>query len=60
MCNFIGCNIRPNYNYKGEKKGIFCNSHKLDGMIDVINKICPYKDCKIRSNYNFEGQKPLF
>ena len=34
------CLVRPNYNYDNEVTGIYCTSHKLDGMVDVINNRC--------------------
>ena len=40
-----------------EKIGLYCNEHKLDNMIDVINKKCIFKDCLKISNYNYEDQK---
>jgi hypothetical protein len=37
-CNTDKCNIRPTFNYKNEKKAIYCLSHKLENMVDIINK----------------------
>lgn len=43
MC--IVCHkVQPCYNYKGEKKGLYCVNDKLDGMIDVTKKTCPKCD----------------
>jgi len=38
MCNYDGCNKRPTYNKPGLKKGMYCSVHKLEGMMDVVNK----------------------
>ena len=60
-CNFEGCKIIPQFNFEGLKKGLFCFTHKLEGMIDVKHKRCEYKGCKTRSAYNIEGNsKALF
>jgi hypothetical protein len=57
-CQEEGCKIMPVYNVEGEKKGIYCKSHKKDSMIDVINKnkICIEPNCKTRATYNKEGE----
>ena len=34
------CDIRPLYNYNNETKGLYCNEHKLDDMINVKSKRC--------------------
>jgi len=39
-CNEDGCEIIPNFNYRGETKGLYCASHKLDGMENVKAKKC--------------------
>jgi len=54
-CIHEGCNIQPKYNFEKEKKGLYCSSHKLDGMIDIKNKTCIHEGCKIQPNYNNEG-----
>jgi hypothetical protein len=51
------CNVMPNYNYKGEKQGIYCAKHKKNGMIIVTNKSCLDDECNIRPHYNYEGEK---
>ena len=39
-CKLEGCDKRPYYNTPGETSGLYCKDHKVDGMIDVKNKIC--------------------
>jgi hypothetical protein len=51
------CNNRPLYNYKGEKMGIYCKEHKLDDMIDVLNKTCIIGNCELKPSYNYKGKK---
>jgi len=55
MCKEKGCKIRPCFNKEGETKGLYCSTHKKDGMVNVIQKNC--LECKKRPNYNKEGQK---
>ena len=58
-CLYRGCSCKqPCFNVKGEKKGIYCAKHKLEGMVDVKSKHCAELGCKIRPTYNFEGNKP--
>ena len=47
------CNKRPNFNYINETKGIYCNQHKLNDMIDVNNKKCISPDCNKQPKYNY-------
>ena len=56
-CVYEGCTTLPNYNFKGEKRGLYCKKHKEDGMIDVIHKTCVYECCTTRPTYNFKGKK---
>ena len=50
------CNTRPSYNYESEKKGIYCNKHKKEGMIDVQSQKCIHENCKKCSSFNNEGE----
>lgn len=34
------CKTIQNVNYEGEKKRLYCNVHKEDGLMDAINKTC--------------------
>ena len=56
MCIYPNCKVRPNYNIDGETKGLYCVTHKLDGMVDVKHKTCIYPNCKVRPNYNIDGE----
>jgi hypothetical protein len=60
-CKFENCFKSPNYNYQGEKKRLYCNSHKLEGMIDVKNKSCENIGCIKLPVFNYiNSQKPRF
>ena len=56
MCIIKGCKVRPAYNKEGEKTALFCSSHKLEGMVNVISKTCIHEGCKVIPVYNKEGQ----
>lgn len=59
---------RAYYNYPHIKQLIYCNEHKLPGMINVSNPLCTDERCwsgdpviPKRASYNFEGEKnPLY
>jgi hypothetical protein len=56
LCNRNGCILRPMFNYSGETKGVFCNSHKLDNIEDVVNKKCLSEWCNTQTRLNkYEG-----
>ena len=45
----------------GQKNGIYCNQHKIEGMTNVISKRCIYPECKKQSGYNFDNEvKPIY
>ncbi len=53
-CVNDGCKKQAYFNLENETKGLYCSTHKLDGMIDVRNKKC--RDCKKQAYFNFEGE----
>ena len=57
MCIYEGCKVRPSYNNEGEKKAVYCVTHKLEGMVNVKNKTCINEGCNVRPCYNNEGGK---
>ena len=57
FCNYANCKIRPSFNNLGEKKGIYCGSHKLEGMFNIIDKTCIFENCKIIPIFNNLGEK---
>lgn len=40
QCLADGCGKRPVFNYPGEKLPVYCQAHKLDAMVDVLNRLC--------------------
>jgi len=56
MCIHPDCKVRPNYNVEGETKGLYCSTHKSEGMVNVVSKTCIHPDCKVQPVYNVEGE----
>lgn len=54
--------VRPVYNYDGEKYGIYCKKHKLDGMINTNNKRrCEETTCSKYPSFNYTKETiPLY
>jgi len=57
VCAYNKCSKTSIFNYPTEIKGIFCNEHKKEGMIDVKNKKCQYENCNKRPTFNFITEK---
>jgi hypothetical protein len=57
MCIYPECKTRPTFNIAGEKKALYCFAHKLDGMVNVINKTCIHATCKKQPAFNAVGEK---
>ena len=62
ICKEESCKTRSVYNIPGEKKGIYCKSHKLDGMINItLKRRCNELDCKKYPSFNFSNNAiPLY
>ena len=56
-CIHEGCKKQPSFNYKGNKKGLYCATHKLNGMVNVISKTCIHEDCITIPAFNYKGHK---
>ena len=56
ICIHEGCKIRANFNKEGEIKGIYCFTHKLEKMVNVISRTCKHEGCKKIPAYNQEGE----
>lgn len=55
LCLYKGCFTKKNFNYKGEKRALFCKSHMLCSMINIKTLRC-IKCNKGARTYNLEGQ----
>ena len=53
-CKFIdGCLMTASFGFKDGEGTQFCSKHKVDGMINLLCKLC---DCgKARPTYNYQG-----
>ena len=61
FCNYNGCQKEASYNYENNKNRIYCNSHKLNNMVNVGVKICIFENCKVRASFNYEEEKiPIY
>jgi len=56
MCEVEDCKKKASFNYIGEKAR-FCFNHKLENMIDVINKKCEFNSCPTQPKFNYKGEK---
>ena len=56
ICNNKDCSKIASYNEYNEKKGLYCNVHKLNGMVNVISKMCSYEGCTKIPVYNKENE----
>ena len=53
------CKKQPAFNIQGDS-ALYCGSHKKEGMVNVISKICIHSDCKKQPAFNTPGKKPLY
>ena len=56
ICKSEGCNKQPCFNTPGESKGLYCSSHKEDGMENVLNKRCIFEGCDKQPYFNTPGE----
>jgi len=55
-CLYKQCNVSASFNYIGKKKGLYCNTHKLDNMINISSKKCDYETCNKQPCFNYPGE----
>ena len=60
QCAESGCDKQPHYNNPGEKGGLYCSTHKKDGMVDVKHPRCAEPECGTRPSYNNPGEKECY
>ena len=53
-----GCSVQPSFNYPGEMGGMFCGCHRMEGMVNVVNKMCEFEGCHKRPSLNYPGVRP--
>jgi len=57
VCEHDVCRSGAVYNYLGIKKGRFCKTHSLKGMINVVSPNCEAEGCRSRPVFNYFGIK---
>lgn len=53
MCTKEGCTYSSYYNYPGETTSVFCVIHKLEGMVNVKNRVCNTVGCNKQPSFNY-------
>jgi len=56
-CCHEDCKITACFNFKDEKRPIYCASHKKEGMIITYGNYCQHEGCNLIANFNIEGEK---
>jgi hypothetical protein len=64
-CTDVGKKTSASFNILGSNSAKYCASHKEEGMVNVINKLCAHVDdngiaCIQRPSFNVAGKKPLY
>lgn len=53
----MACNKVAAYNYPGQNSKLYCESHKLEGMVQISTAaVCIEVDCKVTPSFNYPGQ----
>jgi hypothetical protein len=55
VCEFGSCSVSACFNLFGEQKAKFCKTHKMDEMINIVDKLCETCNVK-RALYNYKGK----
>jgi len=53
------CKTIPYFNYPGVKPAIFCSKHKMEGMVNVLDKYCLEPDCNRLACCNYKDVKSV-
>jgi len=55
-CVEEGCLKIPTFNIEGESIGLYCTTHKKEGMVNVISKTCVEEGCLKIPTFNIYGE----
>ena len=55
ICDYDGCITIPIFNYKGQKNALYCATHKLNEMVNVISKACKTYLCSTSVTDKYQG-----
>ncbi len=56
-CLIENCNIYPCFNFEDKKTGIYCFSHKLEGMVNLKFIKCKFEGCNLSASFNYDNCK---
>ena len=56
-CEVENCKVKAYFNFEGEKHGVRCAKHRIEGHINIYDKACAFETCKKRPLFNIIGQK---
>ncbi|CAM9123268.1 unnamed protein product [Choristocarpus tenellus] len=59
-CILEDCHRQAYYNFKGEKRAIYCSTHKQLGMLNVRHRLCEGAECPVTPTFSFADEKPRF
>lgn len=57
MCIAQNCKKQASYGYENEKKRLYCNDCKKEGMVYIKSYVCNYPNCNIAPTYGYKGSK---
>ena len=55
-CEFEHCAKHCYFGFSNDKLAKFCAEHKLDGMVNVIDRLCETIGCEKRAGFNYLGE----
>ena len=58
ICGYGDCEKTAIFGVSGERMASRCVTHRLHGMLDVVNRKCESSGCKKQPSYGFQGQRP--
>jgi len=57
MCQIEGCNKKPVYGKIEDKKALYCRSHRVKDLIDVVCRRCIKYGCNKVPSFGLPGKK---
>ena len=57
VCKFKNCKVNPSYNFKNNTTRLYCNRHRLEGMVNLKVKMCIFKDCNEMAMYGLKTDR---
>lgn len=60
ICEAEGCTSRPSYGVQRGEKARFCAAHRLEGYVNVVDKLCEGANCPKTPSFGFTGHTRRF